>query len=317
MRAQRGFSLLELAVVLAILGVVLGFGINIGKNALEGSNRLSTLERLQLVKQSLEAYAERNGYLPCPAPTAVTPTSATYGMESRNAVAGSGCVAGSGVVLDAGSSSVWYGAIPFRTLGLDDGFGGDAWGNKLTYAVSASHIGNSVTGINAYAGTTGTIAIRNGTRATYTTLTTLPTGAPGAAATFAVISHGRNLRGATRVNSTAASVACGADATQIDVENCDNGNAILFDSDFNPGTQAATQFDDFIVWGTNALARNPVIALPNACPTGVCESWCATCQTSGRSSPPGTPTRVCAKFIVSTTPCEATCVWPTATLPCP
>ena len=85
--ARRGFSLLELSVALVVVALVVGFGVTGGKNALEGSDRVTTQQRLAVIKKALDNYARLNGYLPCPARRDLTPSNASFGVESR---AGSG-----------------------------------------------------------------------------------------------------------------------------------------------------------------------------------------------------------------------------------
>lgn len=326
--SRHGFSLLELSVVLVLLGLIVGFGVNIGQTAVKGSSRLTTQERMALVKESLDAYAARNGYLPCPADPALLPSTANYGLESRGA-AGAGCLSTGGVFSTAG---VWFGTLPVRNLGLDEGYVSDVWGNKLTYAVSENHNGNTLAlptaisgGWNSYADRTGTITVNSGTIAAPVTISStrdLANGSvPGAGATYVVISHGPNGRGAYGMDSTAAK-SCTAGF--IDTQNCDRNNAVFFDSTYNDGAQTTTQFDDYVVWGSNTAARTPVDLLPDTCPAGVCETWCAPCERPPSmpmavlSTPPVAATRICAKFITRNLPtCEARCVWPTATMPCP
>ena len=313
--ARAGFSLLELAVVLAILGVVVTLGLDIGQSAMRGSERISTQEKLSIIQQALELYAERNGYLPCPAGPALLPTNANFGFEEFvNSTAGSNCGTSNGVV---NASSTFIGMVPVRNLGLPDGYASDAWGNKILYAVSSQHVRATGIGMNSYYANNPTITINTGTRSSSYTISTLNTGAAGAGATYVVLSHGPNGRGAYPLNGTAIAVACSG-ATLIDVENCDRSNATFFASSYNEGAQTTTHFDDYIVWGSNANKRNPVAVLPNSCPSG-CESWCAPCTVNigATTSVPVTATRICAKFINRTSPCQATCIWPGATLPCP
>ncbi len=313
-RGQTAFTLIELAVVLVILGILLGLGLSAGQSAIKNAERLSTLERMAIIKQALDAYAARNGYLPCPADPHTLATGAGYGTESRTA--GVGCLAAGGVFQN---STVWFGTLPARNLGLDDSFMRDAWNSKLTYAVSGQHVGTSGVGWNSYAANTGTLVINRGTIATSYATTTGVTGIPGASATYAVISHGKNRRGSFPANGSSIVTACaGPTGNEIDIQNCDRNNAIFFDTTYNEGTQATTQFDDYIVWGSNMMVRNPPAVVPNVCHTGTCESWCAACEATNTSIAPVAATRVCAKFITAPLPtCTARCIWPTATMPCP
>ena len=120
----------------------------------------------------------------------------------------------------------------------------------------------------------------------------------------------------------------------IDIENCDNTDDEFFDTDYNDGTQATQYFDDYIVWGSNAVFRapaNPTLytgAISN-CPTGGCEAWCAACTThypsgatiGGTTTLPlstATPvgpitasTAVLFKKVITSdaTTCSASCFW--------
>lgn len=312
---RAGFSLVELAVVLAIIAVVAAMGIDLGQNAIRGSTRVSTQEKLALIKESLDAYAARNGYLPCPADPSQLPSSATFGFESRTTLPSVGCLGIASQVFNNGQ--VWYGMVPVRNLGLDDSYATDAWGGKLLYGVSASHVGAG-NGLSSYAMNLGTIVIRSGTRASSVALTTVPTtGAPGAGATFVVVSFGPNQRGAYPLNASAVGFACGSDGTLIEVENCDRANEVFFDAQYNEGKQTNTMFDDYVVWGSNQTKLNPPVVLTNSCSSG-CDTWCAPCENARTSTPPGSGTRVCAKFITKNSPsCEALCIWPNQTTPCP
>ena len=316
---RQGFSLLELSVVLAILAVILAFGIDIGQNAVKGSARVNMQEKMSILKQSLDNFAERNGYLPCPADPTMLPSNAAYGVERR---AGLDCA----TYCTAG---VCFGQVPTRNLGLDESYASDEWGNKITYAVSITMNGNmsdAYGGWNAYSQRNGGIQINSGTLAAPKVLSTLRTGSgsvQGAGATYVVVSHGRNGRGAFPVNATAAT-ACSGPAGSIDVQNCDRSDVFFYDSAYNEGSQPTTAFDDYIVWGTNVTQMIPTNTLPNVCPSGVCEPWCAPCESpptmtqAVRSAAPGAPSRLCAKFITRNLPaCEARCIWQTLSQPCP
>jgi len=302
---------MEMVVVIAIIGVVSVFALDIGRSALRGSERMETQKRLGVIQKALDFYAEKNGYLPCPANPALLPSDANFGFESRSGTAGAGCVVTGGITL---ANNVYTGMLPFRNLGLSDLYAGDAWNNKILYAVSNQHMGTS---FNNYYANTGTIQIRQGTRAgTNYLITTRQDGNAGAAASYVALSHGRNGAGAYPVNSTTIATACPVD-TSIEVENC-NRDDLFFVSDYNEGNIVTTRFDDMLVWGSNAMVRNPTATLTNGCPANVCEPWCAPCATFGTSTPPGAATRICTKIITSNQPsCQALCIWPSSTSPCP
>jgi prepilin-type N-terminal cleavage/methylation domain-containing protein len=122
-RLRRGFTLTELAVVLAILGLLLSSTLFTLSAQVESRNRNDTERRLEEAKELLLSFALVNSRLPCPGTT-------------------SGDEAGGGVAACAAS---YAGFLPAKTIGFQPtdsaGFGLDAWGNRIRYAVSATHWG--------------------------------------------------------------------------------------------------------------------------------------------------------------------------------
>lgn len=120
---QRGFSLIELALVLVILTLVLG-GALVPLNAqIAHKQWRDTEQSLRAVHDSLLGFVVRNGRLPCPA------SNASNGMESPQ---------NGGVC-----TNPYDGYVPAVSLGLNQldaqGYALDAWGNRLRYAVAKSY----------------------------------------------------------------------------------------------------------------------------------------------------------------------------------
>lgn len=112
-RAQRGFSLVELAIVLVVVGLMIG-GLLAPLSAQLEQRRVSETQRvLDDTREALIGFALRNGYLPCPA------VSAQNGLEDRS---GATCTQGKR-----------QGFVPWATLGLQRS---DAWGRMLRYSVT-------------------------------------------------------------------------------------------------------------------------------------------------------------------------------------
>lgn len=134
MRA-RGFTLVELAVVMAIVGLLLG-GLLFALSAqTEARSFAETQRRLEDARELLLGYAVVNGRLPCPAThTDAGHASSSNGAESIAAAAGTGT---------GGTCTAYYnGYLPALTIGFSptdsSGYAIDYWGNRIRYAVSAT-----------------------------------------------------------------------------------------------------------------------------------------------------------------------------------
>jgi prepilin-type N-terminal cleavage/methylation domain-containing protein len=112
----QGFTLVEIAVVLVIVGLLLGGLLLPLSSQVENSRISETREMQEAVRDALLGYAMLNGRLPCP-DTNAPPND--DGLE--NAPCG---------------GSVASGWLPWATLGLGDTV--DAWGQPLRYSVNTS-----------------------------------------------------------------------------------------------------------------------------------------------------------------------------------
>lgn len=320
-RRTQGFSLLEMSVVLGIIAVVLVFGISIADTALRGNDRLINTSRLEAIQRALDGYAAVNGHLPCPSSRSLVPANGNFGVEARDSASYTTdpCVLDGAALSKAGISNiVYFGALPVRTLGLPDSYAVDAWNNKFTYAVSARH----VYGVGSYAYYSGPITVYSGDRTgvSYpitTRFTNTGANPPGAGATYVVISHGADGKGAYPLHGTAPAVACGVSVSS-DVENCDEDDLNFYDSPFNDGDNPITFFDDYVIWGSNMLDRMPSSngGEGAGCTSG-CALWCARCD---ENYPPlNSPSVICRRTITQTSPCTALCeyAYPTENIPCP
>ena len=312
---REGFSLLELSVVIAIIALVAAFGVGLGGNAMKAADQVNVKQRLTVLNNAIESFVAANGYLPCPASRASTPTDDpnNFGVEART---GTTC-ASSGI--DNYSGTVYIGMVPVRTLGLPDSYAADVWGRKFTYGVSAPHVASAA----SYNANDGTIMIKTGDRTGVNypiSSTVTDRSAPntaskityGTGATYVVLSHGRNGVGATPLKST-VTPSCDYYGTQNDNENCIVDN-VFWDTTFNDSPTNPNQFfDDYIMWGSNSRVRAPITTTQPGCVTG-CEAWCAPCSGVTPNIPAGAPTALtaptlCQKIITSASPCTATCVW--------
>lgn len=146
-KSQSGFSLIEMAMVLLILGLLLG-GILSAVSVSTDNIRISnTQAQLQEIEEALYGFAQVNGRLPCPA------TNSSAGLE---APAG------------GGNCTNYFGFVPSATLGLygginEDGLLLDAWQNPYRYGVSRNS-GNyftSVAGVQSFFNNASTLLVSN------------------------------------------------------------------------------------------------------------------------------------------------------------
>jgi prepilin-type N-terminal cleavage/methylation domain-containing protein len=122
-----GFTLVEIAVVLLIVGLFVSGVLFVLFAQLEQRDRDETQRRLDAARELLIGFVLVNRRLPCPAPASAV------GEESP---------AGGGVC-----TNPYNGYLPGRTIGFQpldaQGYALDAWGNRLRYAVSATAWGTS------------------------------------------------------------------------------------------------------------------------------------------------------------------------------
>jgi prepilin-type N-terminal cleavage/methylation domain-containing protein len=137
---DKGFSLVEMAMVLAIVTLLLGGLLPTLSAQMEAQRLKETRKQLDEIQQALLGYAIINGRLPCPA----------YSSGEEDPVGGGIC------------NHAYDGFVPAATLGLtttdSNGFAVDPWGNRIRYAVASSNAGAftkpngmSATGLSALA----------------------------------------------------------------------------------------------------------------------------------------------------------------------
>lgn len=148
-RRAPGFSLIELAVVMAIVALLLGTMMVTLSAQTEQRNTEDTRRRLDQARELLLTYALVKGRLPCPARYA-SAGSHSQGMESfctSAATSSSSTCAGSETTTEQSHgtcSNHFDGYLPAATIGYQqtdgDGFAVDAWGNRIRYAVARTNV---------------------------------------------------------------------------------------------------------------------------------------------------------------------------------
>lgn len=146
MRKRSGFTLTEMAVVLAIIGILLTIGLKGVTGALTSTQYSATKDNLNTVRNSLLAFFSVNHRFPCPN---TGPAAGRDGVEDHaTMVAGpprSANVASACNPAPAANGRV-IGTIPYATLGLSRAQALDAYGNYITYIVDATGTGTATGG---------------------------------------------------------------------------------------------------------------------------------------------------------------------------
>lgn len=248
----KGYTLVELAVVLVIVGLLLG-GLIVPLTAQTDMKAFTeTNTTLDDVKSALIGYAIANGRLPCPA------TSATNGVEAP--VGGGVCTAKIG-------TDFAVGYLPAATLGItpidSQGFGLDGWGresrNRIRYAVSTKTVNgitNPFTTINGMK--SATISFMASTTPLLTVCSAAPTGAVcgGAqlsnSAVFVIYSVGKNATTGGTGNEAANPNPNSADADGNGVPDTDDGIFVSRDQE--------AAYDDVVQWVSSASLISRMVA---------------------------------------------------------
>lgn len=233
----RGFTLVEIAVVVFIVGLLIAAGMKLLQARAEAAVEIQTETKILIIRDSLARYLASNKRLPCPDTTngngpgalGFTVALPPDGVENR-ATAGdptSACAAP-------------FGVLPYQTLGLSRDAALDGWQNYFSYGVSNDATTNvDWTRSPVPVGIVGGITINDRTAAGATT----PIVTNAAAV---VVSHGKNGLGAFTVAGTRNSVAGGDEG-----ENS-NGDVTYFRRDRTDDTTlAGGSFDDSVSFLTN------------------------------------------------------------------
>jgi prepilin-type N-terminal cleavage/methylation domain-containing protein len=122
-RPARGFTLIEIVVVLFIVGVVIAMAAAITTALSAGQRLATTTTRMQAVDAAIVQFVMQQKRLPCPADGTLVSTNANAGTETAR-TALNGCTTN-----EAG------GVLPWRALGLSETDASDGWNHRLTYRV--------------------------------------------------------------------------------------------------------------------------------------------------------------------------------------
>jgi prepilin-type N-terminal cleavage/methylation domain-containing protein len=233
-RPARGFSLIEMAVVLFVVTLLIGSLLVPLATQVEQRQISETQKALEEIREALLGFAVANGYLPCPDKT----------------VGGGAGIANDGVEDWSGAACVApnEGNVPWVTLGVG---GSDPWGNRFRYQVSALYAQRPNTFTLSSAA-----AIQVCTVAACTPANTQLTSASPNGAVAVIISLGKNGFGAINaVTGTANPAPFSPDENQ----NLSGPNTFVSRNMTTAGT-AVGEFDDIVIWLSKHTLFNRMVA---------------------------------------------------------
>lgn len=286
---EQGFTLVEFAVVVAVIGFLIGplFAFVFQQN--DDYKYTKTLENQKRIAIALSDYAQKYGILPCPG----RPDDTRLGRANPG-----GCVA------QIFTATQHEGIVPYRELGLVPTDIIDGYGNPFTYAISPLiHSSSAIPGSSRYsihqtcrldniwflggqnldlekarfccpqrngntlivqnaAGTSVTQEQSNsaawtlGTVDQGTVVQVLPNAYSSGATrdvltyyAYVLISHGKNGGGAYVLNSTTRKT-WNMTASSLETDNGNAGDHIYRDVPINTNVAGGAYFDDIVLWRT-------------------------------------------------------------------
>lgn len=223
-----GFSLVEMAVVLVIVGLMIGGLLTPLAMQMEQRRIGDTQKAMDEAREALMGFAMRNGYLPCPA------ISAANGLEDRS---GGNCTDGRR-----------QGLLPWATLGVSKL---DSWGHIYRYSVSPnfSNSQNMFTLQSPRDITIGTRDVR-GNLVAATQINDIPA---------LIVSHGKNGAGGISEAGIRS-----ADVTTTNVDERTNaaqaGIAFVTRTPSESATAPGGEYDDLVLWVSPNILFNRMVS---------------------------------------------------------
>lgn len=251
MNKKNGFTLIETAIVLLVVGLLLG-GLLMPLSAQLDQRRIGeTQKALQDAREALIGYAASRPtpYLPCPDKT----------------VAGGAGTANDGLE-DVGPGGVCvtqHGNIPWATLGVSDV---DGWGNRLHYSVTPAYSNRLPSTFTLASAGTLNVCQNALVAPAVTCAVTVAAAVPAV-----ILSYGKNGHGAINAAGNQLPLPCNTcagpppvpppctNACADEFENTNSDNNFVSRTPSLPGSTAG-EFDDQVIWLSTSLLNSRMIS---------------------------------------------------------
>jgi type II secretory pathway pseudopilin PulG len=260
---KSAYTIMELSLVVLIISLLTAAGLKYNAAVSDPNNIIQTNENFDYVENAIMNYRINFGRLPCPADI-TNETESSFGSEVGTA--GDGNCTGAnftnattdpdnadGLYDATTASQIVAGALPTRTLQIEQKYAFDAWNKKILYVVD-----KRMTATSAFLkyplnnNVVGGIVIKNANAATLANSINYK-------GVYALISHGKNGHGAYLNNKGGTAERYNAASTNTDeLKNCHCTNAavaVSFDRIFVQKTKTGSstltdKFDDIVRFKT-------------------------------------------------------------------
>ncbi|HAT31414.1 MAG TPA: prepilin-type cleavage/methylation domain-containing protein [Janthinobacterium sp.] len=223
---QRGFSLVEMAIVLVIVGLMIGGLITPLGMQMQQRRIGDTQKALDEAKEALIGFALRYRYLPCPA------ISATNGLEDRGA--------------QRCSNEKRQGFLPWATLGLPKS---DSWNHLFRYSVTPAF---SDSGAPFTLTSPRDISVATRDDAGRLTPATAANDIPAV-----ILSHGKNGYGGT--SEQGVRIANPSSTNADEALNAASATTFVSRSASDRRAAPGGEFDDIVVWLSPNILYNRMV----------------------------------------------------------
>jgi prepilin-type N-terminal cleavage/methylation domain-containing protein len=241
---QKGFSLVEIAIVLVVVGVLISGGLLGLAPVLAGNKVTQTNAQLDRIEQALILYVIQNGCLPCPAVIGATIT----GQADDGAVYTTGCDSGT----PPNTCTSTQGAVPWVNLGLSKDDVIDGYGNLIEYVPSPGLNQTSTSMVRTPPSTYPSGAIKVQTIAEFGAdpACATATNCQTSQAAYVLISHGSDGSGGHIPNSTLTRADPNGSASQTANTAIAGASTTAYVQDKAQGQSGTTYFDDIVRFKT-------------------------------------------------------------------
>ena len=243
---QFAYTIIELSIVITIIAVLMTGALSISVGSLAKLKKTATERKINEIYDAIGKFLLVNKRLPCPARLDITSENVNFGREVGS---GAGC-ASAGVYQSSvsGMGNIFYGMVPFLSLGLSYDYAQDDFGSKFSFIIDqrfTKNYQNTPDFANNSFGTVDNInsiiTIHEKPSATTQVITN--------DAMMIILSHGLNKKGAFNFETNSQN------SRSSDVDEQNNDYASNYDNIFVASSQNSEIFDDIMIYKT----RNQIV----------------------------------------------------------